>query len=109
MTDLFSAELDIDGLPVREYKLAVTILEGKLINRSIENRDGNVTVIRALLQERSLSRRKSLAKKYADKLWTILSTPGRYTNVNEWRAKVTPLARQAFIDVYIDFITQICF
>ena len=92
-----------------EKGLATQILESRILMMSLENDKGVVTIIRALVQNETIEKRLVLARTYADKLYAIHQTPGKYSKeigAIKWQKMVAPMIKEAFMDVYGPYVQR---
>ena len=95
----FTADLEIESYPTMELSLAVQLAESTLMSSLVDDKEGVVTVIRALCQNDKPEDRLQCFKFFANDVWYAVKQP-KTGNAKEWDDKLKYRVRKAFFNAY---------
>ena len=86
-----------------EKGLATQILESRLVAMTLENDKGAATILRAEVQSETIETRLNMASTFANNIFAIHQTPGKYSNEigpAKWQKMIAPMVKEAILDTY---------
>ena len=106
----FTKGLRVFGMTPMEKKIALQILESRILFTLIDNTKGVRTITRATIQNESVEKRLEMISILADKIFAIHQTPGKYTaevGAFKWEKMVEPMLKSAVLEVYGPFMHKV--